>query len=181
MTWINRSFDGVLAKPHCAAYLGGAARDFSPLGDGIGRMSNSLYETDFHDWLNQQAGLLRDGKFAALDIDNLVEEIEGLSRNERNELKSRAVMLLMHLLKWHVQVTHRSASWSATIREQRSEIEEGLADSPSLRPKLEDVMRAAYPKAVRKAQAETGLGPEHFPAGCPYSAVELLDDAFLPG
>ncbi len=34
-------------------------------------MSNRLYERDFHEWLGEQARLLRAGEVAKLDLDNL--------------------------------------------------------------------------------------------------------------
>ncbi|MDJ0533376.1 MAG: DUF29 family protein [Xenococcaceae cyanobacterium MO_207.B15] len=41
-----------------------------------------MYDIDrnYDLWLQQQADLLRQGDFAALDVDNLVEELEALIR-----------------------------------------------------------------------------------------------------
>ncbi|NCC29400.1 MAG: DUF29 family protein, partial [Gammaproteobacteria bacterium] len=42
----------------------------------------SLYDRDFFAWANEQAALLRAGRLAAADIDNIAEEIESMGRSE---------------------------------------------------------------------------------------------------
>ena len=63
-------------------------------------MKNSLYDRDFYAWANEQAGLLRAGRIAEADIENIAEEIETMGRSERRELINRLTVLLLHLLKW---------------------------------------------------------------------------------
>ena len=46
----------------------------------------NTYENDFYTWTQQQAALLKSGKFADLDIHNLIEEIETMGRSEKREL-----------------------------------------------------------------------------------------------
>ena len=46
----------------------------------------SLYETDYVAWLEEQAAHLRAGRLAALDVENVAEELEGLARSDRHEL-----------------------------------------------------------------------------------------------
>lgn len=140
----------------------------------------NLYESDFNLWLKATAELLRSGKLQELDIENLIEEIEGLARSDRRELRNRARVLLMHLLKWQFQPDQRSNSWRATIRVQRSEIQSILLDSPSLRAYLSDVLPGVYPESRPLASDETGLALEKFPEICPYSVEQLLDQNFLP-
>jgi hypothetical protein len=41
-------------------------------------MSNTLYETDFNRWIDETAQSLKDGNFQALDLTNLIEEIESI-------------------------------------------------------------------------------------------------------
>jgi len=59
--------------------------------------SARLYETDFYGWLQNQADTLRTQNIAALDFENLIEEIEAMGRAERRSLRSRLDVLLMHL------------------------------------------------------------------------------------
>jgi hypothetical protein len=57
------------------------------------------YEQDFYAWTQQQVELLRSGHFHELDIENLIEEIESLGKQQRQELRNRLGVLLGHLLK----------------------------------------------------------------------------------
>jgi hypothetical protein len=58
------------------------------------------YEHDLALWYARQLALLRAQRFDQLDLDNLIEELDGMVRNLRRELASRLEVLLMHLLKW---------------------------------------------------------------------------------
>ncbi len=138
------------------------------------------YDEDFYAWSMEQAGLLRAGKFARLDIENIAEELESMGRSDKRQIESRLVVLLAHLLKWRVQVGFRSRSWSATIREQRYHISDLLDDSPSLRPLIDTVRPALYARARRAAAQETGLAEGGFPADCPFTAEQVLAEDFLP-
>ena len=124
---------------------------------------SGLYDEDFTLWTEQQASLLRRRaagelvKDAELDWQNIAEEIESVGANTRRELRNRLVRLLRHLLKWHYQPEHRSRSWRSDIRTQRQEIEDLLAENPSLRGKLPELFLAAYTRARTSALEETGL------------------------
>ena len=83
---------------------------------------NSLYEQDFNLWLKTTADLLRKQEFTSLDLENLITEIEAMGRSEKRELYNRLIILLLHLLKWEYQPSHRSNSWLSTINEQRRQI-----------------------------------------------------------
>nr|VFJ58438.1 MAG: protein of unknown function DUF29 [Candidatus Kentron sp. FM]VFJ76472.1 MAG: protein of unknown function DUF29 [Candidatus Kentron sp. FM]VFK18169.1 MAG: protein of unknown function DUF29 [Candidatus Kentron sp. FM] len=137
-----------------------------------------LYESDFYAWTNQQAALLRAGDFSRIDIENIVEEIEGMGRRERRELVNRLKILLVHLLKWQYQPAFRGRSWTLTIKEQRKELELHLSDNPSLKSSISQSMKDAYELAVIRAKNETGL--ESFPKVCPYGFHEVMDGEFWP-
>ncbi|MFB2919460.1 DUF29 domain-containing protein [Aerosakkonema funiforme] len=143
--------------------------------------ASQLYETDFYAWTQAQAQFLRDRKWDFLDIANLVEEIESLGKQERQELRNRLGVLLGHLLKWEFQSSHRSKSWVATIREQRRRILEKLDDNPSLKPFLPEAIEKAYRDGVDLAVRETSLDYEDFPVQCSYSLEQVLDSQFFPG
>ena len=65
--------------------------------------SKTLYETDFHLWLEETAQALRDGNLERLDRENLLEEIQAMGRSDRRAIRRNLEQLLMHLLKWHYQ------------------------------------------------------------------------------
>jgi Domain of unknown function DUF29 len=139
------------------------------------------YEQDFYAWTLEQARLLRAGELSAIDPVNLAEEIESMGRRDRRELESRLTVLLTHLLKWQMQPDQRSRSWSATMREQRRQIEKLLRESPSLRPFVANVLAQAYSDAREDAADETGLPESAFPTECPFTLNEVLSRSFLPG
>ncbi|MFB2833141.1 DUF29 domain-containing protein [Floridanema evergladense] len=135
---------------------------------------NSLYEQDFYLWIETTAQQLKEGKFDEVDLTNLIEEIESMGRSEKRELKSRLIVLLMHLLKWQYQPEKRSESWRSTISEQRICIEGLLEDSPSLKPLISEVFDDCYQKACLKATDETGIKLNFFPKESPFTLEETL-------
>ena len=62
-----------------------------------------LYDQDFSIWAEKMSQLILQRDFEALDLENLSEEVLDLSRSQKRELKSRLLILLMHLLKWQYQ------------------------------------------------------------------------------
>ncbi len=141
----------------------------------------SLYETDFYAWTQEQVSLLRKYQWSQLDLLNLIEEIESLGKQQRQELRNRLSVLIGHLLKWEYQSSMRSRSWLATIRVQRRDTLRLLKDNPSLKSYLEDVVSEAYENGRDLAMGETDLPEETFPVECLYGLTELLDNSFYPG
>lgn len=140
----------------------------------------TLYETDYLQWIETTVKKLRFEDYTNVDWENLIEEIEDMGRSERRSLKSNLIVVLVHLLKWQFQPEHRSGSWEGSIIEHRRRIREAIFDSPSLQPYLESIFVECYPQAVKQAKAETRLPLEIFPQQCPYELVELMNDEFLP-
>jgi predicted nucleic acid-binding Zn-ribbon protein len=136
------------------------------------------YNTDFHAWTQEQAKLIRTGQLHQLDLENLAEEIESLGKQERRELRNRLAVLVGHLLKWQFQPAGRGASWRATLREQRREVQRLLKENPSLKPYLDEAIADSYDAALALAIRETGL--EQFPEQCPYSVEQIADEGFFP-
>jgi len=138
------------------------------------------YQTDFYNWTQQQAALLKARKFNELDFDNLIEEIESMGASERKELDSRLIELLLHLLKWQYQPKRKGSSWEVSIAKQRDGIEKVLRDNPSLKYQLDKRVADCYPYAKRYAAIETKLSKSRFPEECPYSLAQLFDMDFMP-
>lgn len=139
------------------------------------------YGKDVNAWANEQARLLRAGRFDLLDIEHIAGELEDVGKSEQRELASRMAVLMAHLLKWQHQPDRRGASWEKTIKAQRKEIRYALDESPSLAPKLEEPrwLDMVWSRAVAQAVNETGL--DCFPEECPWSVQdEVLAETWQP-
>ena len=112
----------------------------------------SQYEQDFYRWLIETAQKIRNQNFAAVDWDNVAEELETLGRSEKRELRSCLLVLLEHLLKlayWQAEREYNARGWNHTIVEQRQQIEFLLKDSPSLKPIISDLFDQCYTDAKK--------------------------------
>lgn len=97
----------------------------------------------------------------------------------RPAVESLVKVLIVHLLEWRYQPARRGASRELSIANARDGIARRLADSPSLRRRLPDMIVARYPNARRHTALETGLPLEALPPTCPFSAEQLLDDDYM--
>lgn len=94
----------------------------------------NLYERDFDLWLEMAIAQLKVGDFHNLDIENLVEELEGLSGSNKREIESRLIRLIEHILKrCYVSMPDCYRGWQVTIISQRDELRRLLRQSPSLK------------------------------------------------
>jgi len=141
---------------------------------------STAYETDVIAWANEQAALLRAGRFSALDIEHIADEVEDVGKSEQRELESRMSILLAHLLKWQSQPERRGASWRITIDGQRKRVGRRLSKTPSLKADLGDGewWQIVWADAVNQAYDQTGI--KDLPPNCPWSAEQILDADFLP-
>jgi hypothetical protein len=58
-----------------------------------------LYKSDFYVWALTQAEFLRDGRLEDLDLEHLIEEIEGLAGRDESAVRSHVRIIMEHLLK----------------------------------------------------------------------------------
>jgi len=139
------------------------------------------YKDDYYAWVLGQIGLVKAGRFADLDVPNLVDELKALATSKKHAIDSLLTVLLEHLLKWEFQPEHRSNSWRASILEQRLRIGRLISESPSLLRYPAGRMEKEYRIARLRAAGDTGLALNRFPSACPYSAADVLDEQFWPG
>ncbi len=123
----------------------------------------------------EQSKLLKAGDFKHLDIVNLVEEIESLGKQQRQDVRNRLGVLIGHFLKWDYQPEKRSKSWRVTIRIQRREVEALLSDNPSLRSYLPEALAKGYEAGLDPAVLETPLDYQDLPGGCIYTVDQIFD------
>jgi hypothetical protein len=109
----------------------------------------SDHDTDIVAWAEEQAQVLRAWRprvevtsgSNVIDWQNIIMEIEELARSHRRELASRISNILVQFLKLSASpATDPHPGWRTTIRTERAEIERLLADAPSLRPIVPDVI-----------------------------------------
>lgn len=146
--------------------------------------NSALYDQDYCLWLETTVKLLRERRFEALDLNSLVEEIEGLAKADKRELRNRLTILLEHLLKlayWEEERQTCARGWKNTIREQRRQINLLLNDSPSLKLFLLEIFVECYANAREDASEKTSLPIDTFPGHCPFTPEETLDLDYLPG
>ncbi len=142
--------------------------------------ANDLYEADFYAWTQEQARLLREQRWADLDLDNLVDEVESVGRSDKRQIESRLEVLLAHLLKWKFQPGGRCNSWIGTIFEQRGRIAGLVEESPSLREFQRQEVFKSYRAARLTAAKETGIALGVFPEECPFTPEQVLDLEYFP-
>jgi hypothetical protein len=147
-----------------------------------GRSTTTSYDKDVILWSQEQARLLRAGRFAELDVEHLADEIEDVGKSEKRELASRMAVLLTHLLKWRSQPENRSQSWRATIIVQRKRIALAIKATPSLKAVMRDPdwQEDMWLDALAQASRETGLTMEDLPDACPWTTNQAADQDFWP-
>jgi hypothetical protein len=130
----------------------------------------SLYETDFLLWTEETIAKLKARDFDHVDLENLIEEIESLGKSDKKEIKSRLTTLLAHLLKRiYVNMPQEFNGWERTIRNQRTDLELALMDSPSLKAIWNEAFDIAFRLALRNVRDEYEKKGYHIPEQWQYS------------
>lgn len=139
----------------------------------------TLYETDYLQWLEETVNLLKKRQLDQLDYDNLIEELETLSKTEKRRVRSFLEQIIRHLLliqycqsEKEFNLTH----WKAEIFSFRTQINEDL--TTNLRNHLKENLPLIYKNALDYIKIKTKLN--NLPEICPYSLEQLLDKTWLP-
>ena len=140
---------------------------------------NTLYDTDFYAWTQEQARLLRERRWDDLDVENLIDEVASVGSTEKRDIRSRMTILLAHLLKWKFQPGHRGTSGIATITEQRDQLNDIVRTSPSLEGYLQSQVDQKYLGGRLLAANETGIAFGLFSEPCPFTPQQVLDPEFF--
>lgn len=138
-----------------------------------------LYQQDFCLWVSDTVAKLKAHEFDELDLEHLIEEIEALGGRDRRELKSRLRVLFNHLLKrCYVSSPQDFRGWELTIREQRTELQDLLEQSPSLRQYFLHEFDVVWRSALSQVQED--YPTSQFPDGCsfPQDVDTLLSQRF---
>lgn len=132
------------------------------------------YKDDLFGWVEDQVALLKAGRVAEIDFENIADELADVGSEQYDKLESAIRIVLLHLLKWDRQSSHRSKSWVLSIRTQRRQIARVLKKNPSLKPHVAAAIEEGYEDARDDAQRETGLPASAFDVRCPYDWDTIL-------
>lgn len=145
--------------------------------------AKDLYDADPYAWAHDQAALLRAGRFDALDLEHLIEELEDLAGSMKSAVRSRATTIMAHLLKLqHSPAKTPRLSWRETIRTQRTRLLNDL--TPSLQRHLSERLPDLYARARNDAEGALRDHGEDdaadaLPKACPYTLDQITGD-WLP-
>ncbi|MGB5596751.1 MAG: DUF29 domain-containing protein [Crocosphaera sp.] len=145
--------------------------------------TEKLYDQDYQLWLETTLEQLRKGEYYQVDWENLLEEIEGMTRSDKRALKSLLTRLFEHFLKlayWESERDYNQAGWEGEIENFRIQIKDLLEDSPSLKPYLREIFDKAYKDAVRITYKKTRLPSNTFPVSPMANIEKILDESWLP-
>ena len=135
------------------------------------------YKDDLFGWVEDQIALLENGRLLEIDAKHVADELGDVGKEQYEKLESAIRIVLLHLLKWDQQPSHRSKGWVFSIRTQRRQIARVLKKNPSLKPHLAEAIEEGYEDARDDAQEETGLSANMFSATCPYDWDIILTRA----
>ena len=142
--------------------------------------AKNLYAEDFYVWTEAQAELLRKRQFEALDLDNLIEEVEGLGRAEKTSVLNTASVIIEHLLKLQYSPAQQPRNtWRASVREHRRRLRRDL--TPPLRQILDVELPTLYGEirddtAAHLRDYGEDAAAEALPTICPYILDQITGD-----
>jgi hypothetical protein len=155
-------------------------RQATPMATQIKPEPKSIYAQDFYVWTEQQADLLRQRRFDALDLENLIEEVEGLGDTKMSAVLSNASVIIEHLLKLqHSPAQEPRRGWAESILEHRNRLE--LELTPRLREILGEELSRVYAMTRRTTEGKLRLYGEDgaaagLPVACPYTVDQITGD-----
>jgi hypothetical protein len=140
----------------------------------------TLYEIDDSLWLEETIELLKAKNFEALDLDNLIEELEDLGNEKKFRVASFLQQIIRHALLlqfWISEREYNQAHWQAEIISFQYQLKRYL--TTNLRQYLEQEFEQIYFESPRYVRQKND-NKVNFPDTCPYSLEELLDPNWLP-
>jgi hypothetical protein len=139
-----------------------------------------LYEIDDHLWLEEMIKLLKENRLNELDIENLIEELESLSRNDKNRVKSFLELIIIHVLLldyWEKEYEYNANHWRDEVYNFRHQLNNLL--TTNLYHHLEENFSKIYQLSLKRVQNKTNFSL-NLPQKCPYSLEQLLEEDWFP-
>ncbi|MFN7566675.1 MAG: DUF29 domain-containing protein, partial [Microcystis sp.] len=116
----------------------------------------TLYEIDDSLWLEETIELLKAKNFDALDLENLIEELEDLGNEKKFRVASFLQQIIRHCLLlqfWTREREYNQAHWRSEIINFKDELNTYL--TTNLRNYLEHNLATIYEKALRYLRQKT--------------------------
>ena len=143
---------------------------------------SKLYASDFRLWAREMAQLLRERRFEEIDLDALIEEVEGLARADEHAIENQLERLIEHLLKLGYAsgrlLEENERGWTLSVVNARLKVAQRIKRVPSLHRYPEDILTEAYEVGRNEAAKTVDLG--FIPLECPWSVSQLFDVSFFP-
>ena len=145
---------------------------------------HSLHHDDFFAWTREQADVLRGmrgnpGLPNALDLENVIDEVESMGSEVRSAVESYIRLILLHLIKVSAAASDvPAAHWRSEIASFQS----GLLGryAPSLRQVVD--LQTAWRRAVKEARLALEEHGDELPSKidptCPVPLDDFLTDDF---
>jgi hypothetical protein len=140
----------------------------------------TLYEIDDSLWLEETIELLKNKRYEALDLENLIEELEDLGNEKRLRVASLLEQIIRHFLLlqfWTEERAYNQDHWELEIVNFQIQLKRRL--TTNLCNYLQNELTNIYEDAVFFVRKKT-KNKVTFPDSCPYSLEELLDPNCLP-
>ena len=140
----------------------------------------TLYEIDDSLWLEETIELLKNKRYEALDLENLIEELEDLGSEKKFRVASLLEQIIRHFLLlqfWTEERAYNQDHWELEIVNFQIQLKRGL--TTNLRNYLQNELTNIYEDAVFFVRKKT-KNKVTFPDSCPYSLEELLNPNWLP-
>ena len=152
-------------------------------------MNNQLYEQDFNLWRETIIQQIKKHNFNDIDWEHLLVELEDMGKSEKRSFLSNLTILIAHLLKLTVQADApemMKGIWYSSVTEHRFRVTKVLAENPSFKNYLDEVIFIAYADARKLAIKESKnakLGvrkpdESEYPLDLPFTLEQLLNEDF---
>ena len=140
----------------------------------------NLYEIDEHLWLEETIKILKEKRLDELDWENLIGELESLSKKDKNRVSSFLEQIIRHSLLlqyWTIEQERNKNHWRAEILGFRTQLRKYL--TTNLHNYLANELNIIYQDALGYVREKTGFSVD-FPEECPYTLEQLLDKKWFP-
>jgi 23S rRNA maturation mini-RNase III len=140
----------------------------------------TLYEIDDSLWLEETIEILKTKRYEALDLENLIEELEDLGNEKKFCVASLLEQIIRHFLLlqfWTAKRKYNRSHWHSEIVNFKNQIDTCL--TTNLRNYLAQELHRIYQKALNYVREKTD-NQVNFTQECSYSLENLLDPNWFP-